>query len=223
MDPEGWGGRMRAEVELMDKSGERRAACGFSLVELLVVIAVLGVLLAMVAGISNDFVSSTRLDGDGGELVARLGTAQQKAVTVNRPVQVRIYHWEEGGEARWGGLQIWERGDGAVGFRPRENFQRFSEGVVVVADVKYSSLLGLGEHEAGGGEGPGVVGARYVAFDFLPGGSTNLPVGGDPPRMHWHLTLVRSRELARSDGGLPRDFVTVQVDPLTGAVRRLRP
>lgn len=204
----------------------RRARRGaFTLIELLVVITILGILLALVGGLSGNYLGNVQLQNDAGEVLSRMAVAQQSAITENRPIQVRFYHWQdpESGQPRWGGVQLWHRDNHSGVYRARDNMHRFSSSLIAMPDPRHSSLLDLPERPASTDEGPRVEGATYVAFDFLPDGGTNLRVGsGDDLREHWFVTFAREVDVERAAGGVPETFVTVQIDPFTGAVRRLQ-
>jgi len=75
---------------------------------------------------------------------------------------------------------------------------------------------------------------RYAVFRFEPDGSTDLPAWPlDNEDEQWFVTLVQENDVptpapgetpsADEDLVVPPDFVVVQVDPLTGQVRTLRP
>ncbi len=188
-------------------------------------ITILGILLALVGGMSGNFLGNVQLQNDAGEVLSRMTVAQQSATTENRPVQVRFYRWddEESGRPRWGGVQLWQRDNHSGDYRPRDNMHRFATSLIAMPDPRHSSLLDLPERPASPDEGPRVAGATYVAFDFLPDGGTNLRVGsGDDLREHWFITFAREVDVERADGAVPETFVTVQLDPFTGAVRRLQ-
>lgn len=80
---------------------------------------------------------------------------------------------------------------------------------------------------------PAKSGRRYifVAFDFLPDGSTNLPATGK-----WYVTILSAKDqlklaaLASSGGGggasdpiQSLNYFTLQVDPVSGSTRSFRP
>ena len=70
---------------------------------------------------------------------------------------------------------------------------------------------------------PGGAGTvSYVSFLFRATGGTGLtPV--TPPIGIWDLTLYQETASTNSSTGLPKNYATIQVDPVTGAVRTYRP
>jgi uncharacterized protein (TIGR02596 family) len=63
----------------------------------------------------------------------------------------------------------------------------------------------------------------YVWFRFLPDGSTNLPPDTDSdPSTLWYVTLYNINEHV-SGSTPPHNFYTLQVDPVSGAMKQFRP
>src|SRR5687768_11736886 len=67
------------------------ASLAFSLVEMLTVLAIVGILSALIVPSFNSIVSSQRLPSASQLVVDQLNLARQAAITANRPVEVRFY------------------------------------------------------------------------------------------------------------------------------------
>ena len=68
--------------------GARR--CGFSLIELLVVLAVLGFVLVLIVGYKTPWSSALSLRGTAAELAAGLRLARSQAIADNRPIELSL-------------------------------------------------------------------------------------------------------------------------------------
>jgi uncharacterized protein (TIGR02596 family) len=99
--------------------------------------------------------------------------------------------------------------------------------IIVSSNPAYSSLLDYTNANRFGinsstGTLPGGKTAFYVSFFFRPGGGTSLsPV--TPPLGIWDVTLYNENASMNPSTGLPYDFATVQIDPVTGIARTYRP
>jgi general secretion pathway protein H len=78
-------------------------AAGFSLIELVVALAVLGLALVLVTGYKPPWSSTLGLDGTARELAAQLRLARSQAIVANRPVvfglDLAAHRYRVGGEA----------------------------------------------------------------------------------------------------------------------------
>lgn len=196
---------------------------GLTLVELLVVVAIAGLMLAMVGGLGGDYFQQVRVGEEANRLLGRLSLAQQAAMAENRPIQVRLLRTATeddlaaGGVGGWRAFQLWQREAGARGHVPREGVVRLADGVEMSPDPALSNLLALPGRTPDSGEWGAAEAAvtAYVAFEFRPDGSTNL--GPGEPGDAWFVTLTHERELAQAGG--PRRFATVLLDAVTGNAR----
>jgi uncharacterized protein (TIGR02596 family) len=201
---------------------ERKA---FSLIELLTVIAIMGVLLAFSIGGYFTITSSTLLTSTGDELVGKLVQAQQRAIAESTQVEVRLYKYttENNEDVEWS-LALTRRDLEGVS-RALENPYYLPRGVTLHQSSALSPLLSeLPETEDADriirkpdDEGT----ATYTSFRFFSDGGTDLPDNsgsGDT----WHITIVTAGSDVTSQTP-PKNFFTIRVDPYSGSIRSFRP
>lgn len=198
----------------------------FSLVELLTVVAIIGILAALVVPAMSSVSRSYKMTASGHAVLNTLVQARQAAITRGYPVQVRIYKlpgYDQPTSAvpsSFRALQAFVEGDpvmtNGVATAPLTPLSRaifFSAPVEVLADK--SSLLSLPQtapQEALPGYNKNY---SYVSFRFKPSGQADISASTSG------LVLVLPTD-AR-EGGLPKNFRAFEVDPVTGAVRDYAP
>ncbi len=199
---------------------QRRA---FSLVELLIVISIILVLATLALPAFNNFGRANTLSACGQSLVDTLSLARQTALTRSRPVQVRFYKLPDilqasGDPSDYRGIQLFLV-DGS-GTNALTKVIYFDSPIVISPVVATTSLWdGTNCLEVAPGADdaklPGVGASyRFRTFSFRADGSTDLPLDGS-----WFLTLCAKQDYIKSPGGLPANFVTVQIDPQSGRTK----
>lgn len=216
---------------------------GFSLIELLVVLAVVGLLMAFAAPNIFSLVQSSTLTSEGSLLRNQLTYAQQLAVSKSADVEIRFFKWEDNTSATDGptfsAFQLYQfNEDGKMA--PITEFFRIRAPATVIEDPQYSSLLfenpGSGSDKKYGFESPrrgsapaprGEIGSsvntEYMAFRFRPDGSTDLPnkSSANGGKDTWHITIAQGPRDA--SGGLPNNYVCLQINPYNGVITEFRP
>lgn len=219
-----------------------RRSSGFSLIEMLIVMSVLGILFAVAAPNLFTLMQATSLSSEGSLVRNKLTHAQQLALSSNSDVEVRFFKMADPGAAElteeYRGFQFYqfdERGR----LEPVSKFFRIKPPVVI--SEQFSTLLNPGGNVDADGQrhgflspnkgnsevplGDRLVKADYMAFRFRPDGSTDLPgrsgtadayQGGDT----WYLTLLQG---TNAGGNLPPNYYSVQLDPFNGRVGVFRP
>lgn len=222
-----------------------RTKRGFSLIEMLIVIGIVGLLLAFAAPNLFSLMGSNSLSGEGTVIRNQLTLAQQLAVSKSADVEVRFFNIPDIASGRttpgFRAFQLFQynqRGE----MIPISSFFRIKppvtvhEGLSPILDPDENRNASREDKKFGfvsprEGSCPAPVGldgskvdADYVAFRFRPDGSTDLPnkSGGSDSKDTWYLTLVQG-EGAVNQGGVPDNYLCLQVNPYNGQVSEFRP
>ena len=222
--------RLAKEVRVRLQALSKNAARGFTLMEMLVVITVIGVLMAFSAPQLFSLLQSSGLTSAGSLLKNKLSQAQQIALSKNIDVEVRFFKFSDELQAEFSdeirGFQFFEYNEEGEAI-PVSKFFRVQAPVVISTKPRLSTLLQPGERGASPatgkydiprGSGDGKKSATYISFRFRPDGSTDLP--GRSGTDTWHITLVKE---GSDQGKIPKNFYTVQIDSYNGKLSEYRP
>ncbi|CAN5528914.1 hypothetical protein BH09VER1_BH09VER1_22930 [soil metagenome] len=199
---------------------------GFTILELLVVIAIIVILAALTIPAFNSIGRGTSLSGGGQSLVGALELAHQTAVSQNRPVEVRLYKLPGYTDAATATPSVYramqaflvdDASTNAVG-----RMVKLSAPIIIANSGTASSLMNdtsLPEQPAVAGAPLPDVGAnyKYRSFHFKPDGGTDLPMDAQ-----WYLTILAQND-PLAGNGLPKNYLTIQIDPLTGRTKTFQP
>ena len=183
-----------------------RTKPGFSLVEMLTVMAIIGVLLAVAAPSIGSLVRATELTAAGDSVHALLHNARQAARAKNVPVEIRFYR--ESAEAEVAMVEAYAQKDDGSYERIGVHTFEVGKGIITLKPAMTTLLLGafLEDLRENRPEPK-----NYQFFRFRPDGSTEL----DESRK-WFLTLLY-------DENSEDNYYTIQVNPFSGNLKTYRP
>ena len=210
------------------------------MIELLVVMGVIAIILAMAVPAMQGMMAGNKLVQAGDSLISSLATMQQEAIKSNEAVEVRFYVYRDLNSPiqtpQFKAYQFVKkvtatsekdrqtRGGSRDGFKvvPLSKIERLPEGILMLNDEEYSTLITSPKmiRETRNVRIPDSEEGEYYAFHFRPDGSTTLPKTGSDL---WFVTLVNEGDVVANSGGLPPNFVTVQVDAHNGTARKFQP
>lgn len=217
-------------LPLRRRSSQRRQA-GFTLIELMVVVAVIALVTSAVAPMVFSTMASTRLTSAGQSLASQISLAHQLAVSGNQEIEVRFYEYEDTSAPGTGkgfravamvrsASMFSTAGAAGLGQQVSDTFY-LPSGIVFGSGARLSPPLSQLSSEQ---DREGIIkkarGATYRAFHFFPDGSTDLPMH-QMAANQCYFTLGEERLIA--DGSVPKNFFAVQVDPNTGRTSTYRP
>jgi len=211
---------------------------GFSLIEMMLVLAVVGLLMALAAPNLFSLMSASTLTSQGSVVRNQLTFAQQKAVSLSADVEVRFFKVADFSSARtdavFSAFQLFQynrEGD----MVPISKFIRIRNPVAIheglstllqpgVGSTKEDKKFGYDSprtdfYDAPSGTGGELASSQYVSFRFRPDGGTDLPAKAGTDT--WYLTLVQG-EGAIEDSE-PDNFVCLQINPHNGQITEFRP
>lgn len=205
----------------------------FSLIELLVVVTIIGIIGAFAVPAVGSLLKGSSMTQAANLIADQTASARQYALTKNRSVEVRFYTFVDpelpGDTSQYRALQFLEIGDGGIP-NPVGKFARLPDSVVMNPSAALSSLLNVSTTPTTPGVNDpdlprGVVrNYKYIAFRFLPDGSTSLSATAGPASGKWFLTAHLLSDLPRATGSTPPpNFFTWMIDPVSGAMKILRP
>ena len=213
-----------------------RFSKGLTILEMVVVLAVIAVILAFVAPATLSSSAANSLTAQGDHLYNQLTLARQTAITENRMIEVRFYNTVNKDEATLD-TRTRTRSFVLVGTGDDGNPEKVSSIYNFEKQVVISSAAGLSTLTDEDSEGLNTgtnsddilpnhpSSTSYTSFTFLPSGSTNLGDTSDGIDDTWHLTLTSATDddLAIGTGETPKNYYTIQVSPHLGSLQRYRP
>jgi len=222
----------------------------FSLVELLVVVAVIGIVATFAVPAVQGMLKGSALTSAGSALVDQMSLARQHALSKNRIVEVRFYRFadpempgekiEDPSTGHFRGLQFFEMAESGV-LVPASKMVMFPDTIIMNPSETLSNLLGedpavrmvtmSNVDPKVDPELPRGVKHRYeyMPFRFFPDGTTSLSPTGTQGRPsqggRWFITVHSTADAARTNGDTqpPPNFFTWMIDPVAGSSKIFRP
>ncbi len=202
----------------------RPASRGFSLIEMLLVLVIIGIVAALVVPAADTVIRGMRLTQATQTVMDQLAIARQAAIGKNRIVEVRFYQFADpetpSSTVSFRAMQSLEMIN-SRGLAPLNNVIFLPVSTIMDAAPTLSSLLDPSARTlCSGTDSLPRVGTNYhyIAVRFRPDGSTDLLPTGGP----WFLTIhaeVSGDSLSRP----PANFSTVEIDPVNGDLKVFRP
>lgn len=192
----------------------------FSLIELLVVVAIVGVLAALSIPAFNNVSQGSSLSRAGQDLADATILARQEAMTRNRKTYVRLVRLPDamGGSVRYRGVQTWIVKDDAGTVSPLGRVVNFPQGIVLAEDASLSPLALAPAAETGSMTVAGAA-RDFSAFEVQADGSLNSAI----PSQGSFLTLVQEKDVLNTASARPANFFSIFINPVTGEVSTFQP
>jgi uncharacterized protein (TIGR02596 family) len=225
---------MPSPLSRRHRPGRPRLA-SFTLVEMLVVIAIISILAFLAIPSVMSLERSSDLTSGSNNLISQLSLSRDVAMARNCEVEFRFYELPDvsappnGPPTVFRAFQSFSLDENGLQTNAITKVVFLPDQVCMVNNNSVSTLLMTQNppYAVAGSVGaaplgyyaPGSYG--YVAFHFKPDGSTDL--NPNPTFSSWHLSLANLHDPAQAGLGLPANFVTIQIDPVSGRVRYFRP
>ena len=192
----------------------------FTLVEILVVFVIISLLIGLAIPSLRDIEGSARLTDSADRIVRIFRLARQHATTENRRIEVRFYRFADPdsprSEVAYRAVMLTAPDENGGGEQLSGLF-RFPAGLALAGDTNLSSVLRLGK-EGIDNRFPveEVRPTPFVGVTFRANGTID-----GPPSEKYFVTLWSEREAKIQTP--PRDYITIQVDPVSGGIETFRP
>lgn len=201
----------------------QHAPAGFSLVELVIVIAIVTMLIAVATPYTLAAMQSANLTSAGDTLMQKLAMAQQRSLTENRPVGLDFYYYTVDNVKGCHAIQM-------ISYNPATNQATqleppvyWTKQSVVLVEGALSPMFST--NQTATSTGPAAqnpfqsLGATFYRVIFYPNGTTSLRV----PLRTAYLTLIPTKSYKPDISTAPPNYYTVQIDPVTGRGHSYRP
>ncbi len=208
---------------------------GFTLLELLVVCAIMGGLLVFAVPAVGPLLMASKINKSASLVNDELNYAHQLALAQNMDVEVRFYQLPSksgGSDLRYRALRLFAATNDSLSKRALSAVKYFPDSIIMTTAKDSSGNLLSTLLDVGNGSRIGLVSGienlpsaqatPYVSFMFRSTGGTTLsPV--DPPLGNWYVTICADHGLVIAGAGIPANYCTVQIEPVTGRARSYRP
>ena len=189
----------------------------FSLIELLVVVAIIGLLMTAAVPALNSVLENGRLTQAAAMLVNQFTLARQKASAENKNITLRFIRKDT--SSPYDRIQLVTL-DSASNATPVTRLTTLPMQTAIASDPALTSLMSLTESTASSARDPSIpelgTSYRFIQCTFRPRGSLDLNI-----QSNWFATVVLQRNASKTTA--PANFATIQVDPVNGGLQVYRP
>ena len=184
---------------------------GFSLIELLVVVAIIGILIVITLPAISSVMQSTDLTRGGQVVADHVNLARQIASAQNSVVELRFIKLPD--RAGYSAIQLW-KADTNGGMKPARALSTLPQSVTVAPNPPlpgFMSSLPSGTMPVGSASAP------YAAIQIRPTGQVTPVLS----MSNMFLAIVPTAMATNSQ--LPPNYFLLQINPLTGVQLIYRP
>lgn len=186
----------------------------FSLIELLIVIAIMSILMALVLPATNSLLNASKLDHNGRRIADEILLARQKSLSLNRNVGVRFIRKVE--NQNYTAVQVFISTEDGVSESAVGRPVTLDEGLSIQTEHTLSPIFSKTKPETTVTDNSlGKI--AYTSFRIRPNGETDI----DSAISSSFFTLVL--DSAYKPGTTPNNYYTVQIDPTTSRANTYRP
>ena len=200
----------------MNRNKNSKSYDGFSLVELLIVVGIIGLIASMSMGGLNNVLRATKLTTAAQMVADQMNVARQTATARNLPVEVRFYtlpDWDRtsGTPTFMRGMQVFLQ-DGTT--NPVSKPVYFPARIIISTNSANSPMLSAMDSGTATLSGYGSV--PYSFFTIRANGMLRSTNGFTTANNYFML-------LQADQGTTQQNFAAVQINPITAKVTILRP
>ena len=208
-----------ARSGLKTENRKLKTFSAFSLIELLVVVAIIGLLMTAAVPAINSVLENGRLTQAATLVVNQFTLARQKASAENKNITLRFIRKDDDDDSPYDCIQLVTL-DSATNATPVSRLITLPMQTAIASNTGLTSLMSLTESTANSTQDPSLpeLGTSYLykQCTFRPRGSLDLNI-----QSNWFATVVLQRNASNTTA--PANFATIQVDPVNGGLQVYRP
>lgn len=195
---------------------------GFSLVEMIVVTAIIAMMFAFAVPYTLGVLQAANLTSAGDTLMQKIAFAQQRALTSNQPVALDFYLYTKDEIKGCHAIQLASYDPVTSQTTALEPPIYWGDQNAILLEGTLSPMFDAAQTSTTGQavQNPfQSLGATFHRIIFYPNGSTSLRV----PLRTAYVTLISTKNYKPDLSDPPPNYYTIQVDPVTGRGHSYRP